>query len=125
MTRTKNTKRSLISSVIALFLCFTMLLGTTFAWFTDSVTSAGNTIQAGSLKIDLSHKVDDDWISLKQNPDHKVFDYDKWEPGYTRVESLKIDNLGSLALQYRLSIEVEYGTAKHRSQKTGWRHIGR
>ena len=37
MTKTRSTKSALISSVIALLLCFTMLLGTTFAWFTDSV----------------------------------------------------------------------------------------
>jgi predicted ribosomally synthesized peptide with SipW-like signal peptide len=87
------------------------LLGTTFAWFTDQATSMGNTIQAGSLNVDLSHKYEDAWVSLKQNPNHKVFNYEKWEPGYTEVESLKVDNLGSLALQYQLSLEFEYGTA--------------
>lgn len=110
MTKTKNTKTSLISSVAALLLCFAMLLGTTFAWFTDLVTSAGNTIQSGSLKIDLLHKVEDDWVSVKENPTHKIFNYDKWEPGYTRVETVKAVNLGTLALQYKLSLTVEAGT---------------
>ena len=107
-----RTKRSLVSSAIALLLCFALLLGTTFAWFTDSVTSGGNTIVAGNLKVDLLHKVDSDWISLKDNTTHKVFDYDKWEPGYTRVETLKAANLGSLALQYRLSLSIEVGSEK-------------
>ena len=49
----KTTKRSALLSVMALFLCLTMLLGTTWAWFTDSVTSSGNKIQAGTLKLDL------------------------------------------------------------------------
>ena len=49
----KSTKRALISSVLALVLCFTMLLGTTFAWFTDSATSKGNTIKTGKLDIQL------------------------------------------------------------------------
>lgn len=107
-----RTKKSLVSSAIALLLCFALLLGTTFAWFTDSVTSAGNTIVAGNLKVDLLHKVDSNWISLKDNTTHKVFDYDKWEPGYTRVETLKAANLGSLALQYRLSLSIEAGSEK-------------
>ena len=49
----KSTKRALISSVLALVLCFTMLLGTTFAWFTDSATSKGNLIQTGNLDVEL------------------------------------------------------------------------
>ena len=53
MTGLKATKRALISSVIALFLCFAMLLGTTYAWFTDSATSAGNTITTGTLDVEL------------------------------------------------------------------------
>ena len=47
MTNAKSTKRALIVSILALVLCFTMLLGTTYAWFTDEVTSSGNKVQAG------------------------------------------------------------------------------
>ena len=111
MKQSRSLKQRLISSVLVLVMLFSSLLGTTFAWFTDSLTSEGNTIQSGNLKIDLLHKTGDDWISIKDNPDHKVFDYDKWEPGYTRVETLKIANLGSLALKYRLSVEMADGTA--------------
>ena len=39
MTNVKITKRALLASVIAILICFTMLIGTTFAWFTDSVES--------------------------------------------------------------------------------------
>ena len=53
MTKAKTTKRALLSSVLALFLCFAMLIGTTFAWFTDSVTSANNIITSGNLDIEL------------------------------------------------------------------------
>ena len=53
MTNSKTTKRALFSSVVALLLCFTMLLGTTFAWFTDSVTSANNIIKSGNLDVNL------------------------------------------------------------------------
>ena len=49
----KTTKKSFLTSLTALILCFVMLLGTTFAWFTDSVTSTGNKIVAGDLDIEL------------------------------------------------------------------------
>ena len=112
MTKKKTTKSALWQSIVALVLCFSMLLGTTYAWFTDSVTSTGNKIQAGTLKIDLLHKDGDEWISLKENTTHKVFEYDKWEPGYTQVDTLKVQNLGSLALQYQLSVDVDLATVE-------------
>lgn len=112
MIKMVNSKNRLVSAVLVLVMMFTSLIGTTFAWFTDEVTSTGNTIQSGTLKIDLLHKSGDQWISLKEYEDHKVFDYDKWEPGFTLVETLKVDNLGSLALKYRLSIEIAAGTAR-------------
>ena len=113
MKATKNTKVSLISSVMALLLCFAMLLGTTYAWFTDQVTSAGNTIESGSLKIDLLHKTgDNEWTSVKEKPGHKIFEYKHWEPGFTAVETLKVVNLGTLALRYQLSLVVQINSAE-------------
>ncbi len=111
MKQPKSLKQRLIAAVLVLVMVFTSLIGTTFAWFTDRAASEGNVIQTGTLKVDLLHKTGDNWISVKDNPDHKVFDYDKWEPGYTRVETLKVANLGSLALKYKLSVEALDGTA--------------
>ena len=107
----RSLKQRIVAATLALVMLLSSLLGTTFAWFTDSVTSGGNKIQSGNLEIDLLHKVNSGWVSLKEHTDHKVFDYDKWEPGYTRVESLKVANLGSLALKYKLSLEAAVGTA--------------
>jgi predicted ribosomally synthesized peptide with SipW-like signal peptide len=53
MTNFVTTKRALLTSVLSLVLCFAMLLGTTFAWFTDTVTSSGNVIQVGDLDVEL------------------------------------------------------------------------
>ena len=53
MTKTKNTKRALVSSILSLIVCVSMLIGSTFAWFTDSVTSGNNKIVAGTLEVDL------------------------------------------------------------------------
>ncbi len=108
MNMSKTSKGALVVSGVALLICFAMLLGTTWAWFTDEVTSAQNLIQSGELKIDLIHVTDAGDISIKDKneagEDYKVFDYDLWEPGYTQMETLKIVNEGNLALKYRLSI---------------------
>ena len=95
----KSTKKALTLSGIALLACVSLLIGSTFAWFTDSVTSAGNKIQAGTLKIDLELLDGNDWVSIKEDP-QPIFDYDLWEPGYTDVKILKIENEGSLALKW-------------------------
>ena len=106
----KTTKRALLTSVMALFLCFTMLLGTTFAWFTDSVTSSDNIIKSGTLDVTMEwydgtkavpDKDSADWIDASTGP---IFKSDLWEPGYTEVRHIKIANEGSLALKYQLSI---------------------
>ena len=109
MTKTRSTKSALISSVIALLLCFTMLLGTTFAWFTDSVTSAGNIIQSGTLDVEMHwaegtkdpSAADTTWTDASTGA---IFNNDKWEPGYVEVRHIKIANEGTLALKYQIKI---------------------
>ena len=53
MNNTKTTKRALMSSVMAILICIAMLIGTTFAWFTDSASTAVNMILAGTLDVAL------------------------------------------------------------------------
>lgn len=94
MTNRKTTKKALLGSLLALVLCFSMLVGTTFAWFTDSEFINGNKIQAGTLDIELE----------KQVP---LFTFDKnlWEPGYSEFAADTLKNMGNLALKYTFSIE--------------------
>ena len=100
MTKQKSTKRALLLSALSLLMCVSMLIGSTFAWFTDSVTSAGNKIQAGTLKIDLELlDKEDGWESIKESQ-APIFNYDLWEPGYTDVKILKVENEGTLALKW-------------------------
>ena len=112
MTNLKLTKRTLISSAIALFLCFAMLIGTTLAWFTDSVESTNNKIVAGTLDIEL-YQWNGDVTDGRENAtaistsSAPVFPDDiLWEPGYTHVVYLSIKNEGSLALKYKVALEV-------------------
>lgn len=106
MTKTRNTKSALLTSILALFLCFTMLLGTTFAWFTDSVTSANNIIKAGNLDIELYHS-DKAVTDEKVGESTKLFDeVALWEPGVMVWEKLTVKNEGDLALKYQLTLNV-------------------
>lgn len=102
MTNSKNTKRALLSSVIALILCFSMLIGTTYAWFTDEVTSASNVITAGNLDIKVTNKNDEDIQGLGT-----LFQGILWEPGVVAYENITIKNEGTLALQYSMLINFD------------------
>lgn len=104
---TKNaTKRALLSSALALVVCVSMLIGTTYAWFTDSVTSNNNIITAGNLDVELYWSTDAKvWNTV--DAETNVFATNTyWEPGHTEVVYLKVKNEGSLALKYNLGINV-------------------
>lgn len=117
MTNAKSTKRALLTSVMALILCFTMLLGTTFAWFTDSVSSTGNVIQSGTLDVQLFQHYANSSREITDSSD-PIFGKDSstsanansadtlWEPGKTQTVYLSIKNNGSLDLKYMVVIEV-------------------
>ena len=109
MTKAKTTKRALLSSVLALFLCFAMLIGTTFAWFTDSVTSANNIITSGNLDITLEYWNGTKWVDVEGKSD--ILTNDLWESGVTQVAYLRVTNKGSLALKYQLGINIVSETA--------------
>lgn len=106
MNQKKSTKRTLITSALSLVLCMAMLIGTTFAWFTDNVTSAGNIIKAGKLDAELNYKTTlaEDW---KDASEGAIFNYDLWEPGYVDAKYVQVANVGNLAFKYRLNIVPE------------------
>ena len=107
-----STKKTLLSSVIALTLCIAMLIGTTFAWFTDSVTSSNNRIQSGNLEVDfLMDKAEDgNYVSIADG-EGDIFSEATgngilWEPGKTEIVYLAVENLGSLALKYNIVLDI-------------------
>lgn len=106
----KHAKKAFVASLFATLLCVSMLVGSTFAWFTDSVTSAGNIIKSGTLDIDLLAKGGEtgytEYTSL--GTEHTpVFNYTLWEPGYTSWANVKVENKGSLALKYTMTITAK------------------
>ena len=121
MSNTKSTKRALLSSVVAMLVCITMLIGTTFAWFTDSASTAVNKIQAGTLDIALEMKDNSgNWV----NAEGQILSWKKaagapageqvlWEPGCTyELPELRIVNKGNLALKYKMIVNGIVGDAK-------------
>ena len=114
----KNTKRTLLFSVLALILCSAMLIGTTFAWFTDSASTAVNKIQAGTLDIALEMYENDTWVSAEgktlqfKTADNRTTNI-LWEPGCRyELPALRIVNKGNLALKYNIQITGIKGDAK-------------
>ena len=124
MNNRKATKRALLTSVMALVMCVVMLVGTTFAWFTDTARTSVNKIQAGNLDVMLEmQKADGSWEkaegktlsflqkqadgTVKQNADIL------WEPGGTySLPALKVVNNGNLNLKYKIEITGIKGSTK-------------
>ena len=116
----KATKRALLTSVMALVMCVVMLVGTTFAWFTDTASTAVNKIQAGNLKVDIVDKEDNSldgktlkFIQAVSETEKARVDNVLWEPGATfNLDSFKIVNKGNLAFKYKVVISGVDGNAK-------------
>ncbi len=107
MENSKSTKRALITSALAILMCVAMLIGTTFAWFTDTASTGVNKIQAGNLDVELEYKNSDTTGFTKADKNTKVFKEGAlWEPGHVEYVVLKVSNAGSLALKYKLGINI-------------------
>ncbi len=108
MTAMKATKKAMLSSLLALVLCFAMLLGTTFAWFTDSAVSSDNKIKAGTLDVQLYKWTGTDASEEITALSDPLFTEDTiWEPGRTEVVYLSIKNNGTLDLKYKVALETK------------------
>ena len=122
MNDRKATKRALLTSVMALVMCVVMLVGTTFAWFTDTAKTNVNTIKAGNLDVALEmfDTTKNEWV----NAEGKTLEFQKaanapaneqvlWEPGCTyELPKLRVINNGNLAIKYTIEITGINGNAK-------------
>ena len=115
MTNSKHTKRALLASILSVVVCAAMLAGSTFAWFTDSVTSAGNIIKSGNLDVALEWANGTEALDTATWQDAStgaIFNYDLWEPGYTEARHVRISNKGNLALKYEIRIAANGEVSK-------------
>ena len=110
MTRSSITKKALFISTCALLFSMLMMAGSTFAWFTDSVSTGSNKITTGSLKVELLHtnaKVTKEAVTqntlLFTDENGEAI---SWEPGAVAYENFTVKNAGDLALNYRLALDL-------------------
>ncbi len=103
-------------SALAILACAAMLIGTTFAWFTDTASTAVNKIQAGTLDVDIIDLQGDSldgktltWQKASGAENEDVL----WEPGCTYyLAPFQIQNKGNLALKYKVFINGVSGDSK-------------
>ena len=110
-----DSKRALLASILSVVVCAAMLAGSTFAWFTDSVTSAGNIIKSGNLDVALEWANGTEALDTAEWKDastNAIFNYDLWEPGYTEARHVRISNKGNLALKYEIRIAANGEVSK-------------
>ena len=119
MNESTKTKKALRGSLFALFLCIVLLIGTTFAWFTDTASTGVNKIQAGNLDVELQYNHNGTW----KNAEGQTLDFQKaagkeseailWEPGCTyKLPEIKVVNKGNLALKYTVKVTGIEGDQK-------------
>ena len=122
-------RKALLISALSTMMCLTMLLGTTFAWFTDTASTSVNTVNAGDLKLGLEYAyaaessaaedtatwqpvkgISNNTAILKDVGTHGEADK-VWEPGLAKYVQLKVKNDGNLSLKYKLGLVIEEETA--------------
>ena len=122
----KSKKSALLLSFTSLLLCFAMLAGSTFAWFTDTATTGVNKIQAGTLDVGLEMATEwnengtvKTWANAEgktltfKTADNRAANEIFWEPNCTyKLPELRVVNKGNLALKYKVEITGIKGDAK-------------
>jgi len=107
MNKIKSTKRALIMSAAAVLMSISMLIGTTYAWFTDTSSTGVNKIVSGSLKVDIIGEDSDahiDTLNFK-NAAGAEGEALLWEPGCRYLtEGFRIANKGNLALKWKAQV---------------------
>lgn len=110
MTSSKSTKRALISSALAILMCVAMLIGTTFAWFTDTASTGVNKIVSGNLKVDIIGADSDSHIEKLNFTKAAGAEGEAllWEPGCRYLtDGFRIANKGNLALKWKAEINKD------------------
>ena len=121
----KSKKSALLMSFTSLLICFAMLVGSTFAWFTDTASTGVNKIVAGTLKVDIVAADKDDatgkypsltgegsklnFVKAEGAENESIL----WEPGCTyQTEGFRIQSKGNLALKWKVQINKSHTVEK-------------
>ena len=117
MSTKRATKRALLTSILAICLCLVMLIGSTFAWFTDTASTGVNKITSGNLHVEIQDSTNakiENLVWVKEDGT-AIANQDSilWEPGCTYLLTpFKIVNTGNLALKYKIVITGLDGDSK-------------
>lgn len=121
----KSKKSALLMSFTSLLICFAMLVGSTFAWFTDTASTGVNKIVAGTLKVDIVAADKDDatekypsltgegsklnFVKAQGTENESIL----WEPGCVyQTEGFRIQSKGNLALKWKVQINKSHTVEK-------------
>ena len=103
----KGIKSAIAASALSAVLCAGMLAGTTFAWFTDTVSSSGNRIMAGNLDItatvaeqtadgaEVSYEVGGETYGFGAAAEltgQAIINEEGWQPGDRNAKLLTVSN---------------------------------
>ena len=106
MTGFNTMKRSTLVSLIAISLCFVLMLGATWAWFSSTVTNQGNTIAVGTFELDVlvgGASIDNTADGSAVLP---VFDEENWAPGSTITKVFTVKNMGTIPMNWEAKLET-------------------
>lgn len=106
MAEKKSLKTALLLSFLMLAICVASMIGSTYAWFNDTVVSERNVIHTGSLDVDLEFSHDGEtWHTLQDTT--RLFDESsQFKPGTSQMVFLRIENEGNLHLKYQLTMNI-------------------
>ena len=120
--KVSKSRKTIIASIIAIVISFSILIGVTFAWFTDSASTGPNKIQSGNLDVSLLYTNGVSGATEEVGADTKVFlDVNGnpilWEPGAKASGKFEVKNNGTLALKFQFSI-VQSNASENADGKT-------
>lgn len=107
MKKKLATKIGLVLSVCLLIAWGVLGAGSTLSWFSDSAPAIKNNFIVPELDLKVSYKNDVVTEYTEIGSDTKVFnDRALYEPGYTQVVYLKVENAGGVDFTYKISVNA-------------------
>ena len=104
--RNKYKKIALCVSLLLVAAWCILGTGASLAWFVDTDEEVKNVFHFAEFELEVSHRLEDGtWEKIEQ--DTKIFDDEAlYEPGYTQVVYLKIENKGTVPFDFKTAVSV-------------------
>ena len=101
-------RQALMLSISSMLVCAMMLVGMTYAWFTDSAVTAVNAIHTGNLDANLmTYTPGNSASATRVHQNTAVFDTAKeWKAGSIEIHYIMVQNNGRLPIRYSLGLNA-------------------